>query len=92
MTIQDLIDVLDEFRNQYDTSTDPYVQKLCVFITNTINGLNSYIVFFKNSKSAIQSNQQQLEQSMVTIDQLITDDGSDDGGTTDPSIDDLIGG
>ena len=40
MTIQDLIDVLDEFRNQYDTSTDPYVQKLCVFITNTINGLN----------------------------------------------------
>ena len=92
MTIQDLIDVLDEFRNQYDTSTDPYVQKLCVFITNTINGLNSYIVFFKNSKSAIQNNQQQLEQSMETIDKLITDDGTSDGGTTDPSIDDLIGG
>lgn len=92
MTIQDLIDVLDEFRNQYDTSTDPYVQKLCVFITNTINGLNSYIVFFKNSKSAIQNNQQRLEQSIETIDKLITDDGTSDGGTTDPSIDDLIGG
>ena len=29
---------------------------------------------------------------METIDKLITDDGTNDGGTTDPSIDDLIGG
>lgn len=94
MTIQDLIDVLDEFRDEYNTSADPYIQKLCGFITNTINGLNAYIQFFQKSKSAIQNNQRKLEESVLTIDKLLDDytAGSTDVEDPDSSVlDDLLG-
>ena len=42
MTIQDVILVMDKFRGQYDTSRDPYVQKLCRYVTDAINKLNAY--------------------------------------------------
>lgn len=87
MTIQDLINTLDEFRDEYNTSADPAIQKLCVFITNTINGLNSYVVFFQNSKSAIQTSQQHLEESVTTIDALLGEtDSSLLPETADPSL------
>ena len=79
MTIQELITTLDTFRNEYNTSSDPQVQKLCGFITNTINGLNSYLLFFQNSKTAIENNQQQMSDALVTIEKLV--------GQTEPDPD-----
>ena len=42
MTIQDVVLIMDKFRSQYNTSRDPYVQKLCKYVTDAINKLNSY--------------------------------------------------
>ena len=88
MTIQDLIDVLDEFRDEYNTSPDPYIQKLCGFVTNTINGLNSYISFFQNSKSEIQNNQKRLEESVLTIDKLLDDYTAESANTDHATVND----
>ena len=74
MTIQTVITTLDTFRDEYNTSTDPEVQKLCGFITNTIKGLEAYLNFFKNAKSAVENNQQYYTESLETINKLISED------------------
>lgn len=77
MSLQELIDTLDAFRDEYNTSKDPYVQKMCRYIDNTIAGLNLYYNFFKNSKSAIENNQQTLTDALDTIDKLMPEAESD---------------
>lgn len=79
MTIQELINTLDAFRDEYNTSTDKEVQKLCGFIRNTIDGLQAYLQFFSNAKSHIETNKQYYSDSLESIKKLI--ETSTDGGT-----------
>ena len=73
MTIQALIDTLTACKEEYITSKDPYVQKMCRFIESTINGLNMYLNFFTNSKSAIENKQENLTDALETIEKLVPD-------------------
>ncbi len=78
MTIQALINTLDAFRDEYNTSTDKDVQKLCGFIRNTIDGLQSYLNYFSNSKSRIETSQQYYTDTLSSINKLLEDSENPD--------------
>lgn len=73
MTIHQVVETLEAFKDEYKDVKDPEVKKLCGFVTNTINILNAYIRFFTYSKARIQRSQQYYEEALVVIDQLIED-------------------
>jgi len=84
MTIQALIDTLTVFKEEYSTSKDPYVQKMCRFTDSTINGYNMYLNFFTNSKSAIENKQEDLSDALETIKKLVPD--TDGTSVDDPFL------
>lgn len=79
MTLQQVITTLDQFRDEYNTTLDPQIKKLCNFVSNTIDGLNSYLAFFQNTKSAVETSQQFYTESLETISKLIGDNSSGEG-------------
>lgn len=78
MTIQALINTLDEFRDEYNTSTDKEIKKLCGFITNSIQGLQAYQAFFSNTKSRIESSQQFYSDTLDSINKLLVEENPGD--------------
>ena len=93
MTIKTVIDTLDEFRNEYATSQDPEVRRLCGFIVNTITILNKYLRFFTVSKSRIEQSQAYYESVLETIDQLLETNSEVVLDPSDQSLtlDDILG-
>lgn len=81
MNIKHVISVLDEFRDEYNTTTDPEIKKLCGFVTNTIDGLNAFLQFFEGSKSKIEQSQAYYSASLETINKLIAEDTASDDST-----------
>lgn len=73
MTLKELIDTLDQFRDEYNTSLDPDIKKLCKYISNTIDGLNSYLQFFESTRSRIEQNQMYYAASLEQLNNLLAD-------------------
>lgn len=90
MTIHQLIEQLDTFRNQYDTSMDPEVKKMCLFITSVIEKLNGYLAFFNHQKLRIEQSQVYYAEILETLNSLVGDINNDTT-TPDDGILDLVG-
>lgn len=71
MTIKQVINVLDEFRDGYNASADPDIKKLCHFIDNTVNGLQMYENFFTKQKSTMENNKQYCTDTLAAIESLL---------------------
>ena len=79
MTLKTVIDTLDTFRDEYNSSTDPEVKKMCNFVSCTIDGLNRYRMFFDTSRSRIEQGQQYFSDTLETLNNLL--DESNTPGT-----------
>lgn len=88
MTIQHVIDVLDTFRDEYNSSSNRDVRRMCNFVQSSIDGLNAYLIFFTRAKKEIEYSQAYYEGALDTIDNLIV---NEDGTTPElpPGDDDV---
>ena len=73
MTLSYVIQILDTFRDEYNTSTDTQVKDLCKYVSCTIDNLNKYIQIFETSKSQIERSQTYYASSLETINKLLQD-------------------
>lgn len=71
MTLKTVIDTLDQFRDEYNTSQDPEVKKLCAFVGTTIESLEAYLRFFESSRSSMEQNKEFYTTALETLDQMI---------------------
>lgn len=93
MTVHELVQTLEDFRTEYNPSLDPGVRKLCGFVTNTIDVLNSYERFFIDQKGRVERSQSYYTEVLEVLDNLVGDANEDlSSGDAVPSLDDLVGG
>lgn len=93
MTIQDLVNTLTDFKDEYKESKDREVRRMCGFVTNTIEILNSYARFFYFSKKQIEKSQEYYESALETLNKLLLDENGEEqvppaGDMTIPNLPD----
>ncbi len=77
MTLEQVIQTLDTFRDEYNASTDPDVKKLCNFVSCTIDSLNAYLRFFRYRKPQMEQNQQYYADSITTLNNMLGEDSTE---------------
>ena len=77
MTLKTVIDTLDQFRDEYNMSQDPEVKKLCAFVSNTIESLESYLRFFEGSISQMEQNKEFYTAALETLNSMIGTEGEE---------------
>lgn len=93
MSLKNLIEVIDSFRDQYNTCVDPDVKKLCGFLSNVVDNLNGYLKYFQVNKARIEQSQQYYSDSLEVLDQLVADtEPAPTPEDTAPSLDDFLNG
>lgn len=73
MTLKELIDAMNQFRDEYSISTDPDIKKLCSYVAHTSEGLNAYLKFLQNSRIRIEQSQMYYNEALSQLNSILAD-------------------
>lgn len=90
MTLPELIEVLERFKNEYKESKDPEIRKLCGYLQTVTDKLRMYYVYFEHQKLRIENSQVFWNAALENLKEIVGEANADTEDMS-PDLLDLLG-